>query len=274
MLEIETSNHGIMEGKGAYKRHSNVQEAVCVWRARVGNGVSRRGFLERAFQGVVLMQEIAMNKDHIAKTVDFPIVEQIASESERIEGDVVRTKYRHITEIDPGTGTYYCDCSGYVSYVLQQVAPKHLRLIPKEANWDRPRAFKYYEFFASLSSSSTNGWIQIHDLANSVPGDIIAWEETTADPPPANEDTGHVLIVVARPQLIEPFVLSVAVDDSSDVLHYDDSRDRNGERKTGVGTGRLRFQIDGLGQPTAVQFNAQEIFRDHPIAIGRCEKFA
>jgi hypothetical protein len=97
----------------------------------------------------------------MAKVEELCVRAQIADESEQVENSVVQTRYQHVTEIEPEAGTYYCDCSGYVSYVLQQVAPKHLSVIPREPNWDRPRAFKYYEFFASLDSTSTDGWIRI-----------------------------------------------------------------------------------------------------------------
>lgn len=199
---------------------------------------------------------------------------QIAGEAERILSNVVETRYQHTTDIQPDTGIYYCDCSGYVSYVLQQIAPKHLQAIPKESNWDRPRAFKYYQYFASLASNASGGWHPIHHLMDSLPGDILAWEETTVDPPPPNMDTGHVLILAEEPKLLDNGVMSVAVYDSSDVLHFEDSRDQDGEFESGVGAGVLRFKTDSTGHPTAVQFNAQRSFHNHPIAIGRCEKLS
>ena len=210
-------------------------------------------------------------KGQMPKPAEALDVQRIALESRQIEQTLIRTKYQHVTQIDSATGTYNCDCSGFVSYVLAQVAPAHLKLIRKEKNWDRPRAFKYYEYFASLDTDSSQPWRRILHLSSCVPGDIIAWEETTADPPPANEDTGHVLIVAAPAQVIQPGLLSLAVYDSSQILHYDDSRAENGTHRTGVGTGTLRFQLDSTGHPSSVQFNAKTSFHAHPISIGRCQ---
>jgi hypothetical protein len=83
--------------------------------------------------------------------------QQIASKAESIVNSLVQTDYQHTELIDPNAGIYDCDCNGFVGFVLDNVAPAHYRLIPKETNQPRPRAFKYYGYFASLTPESTGG---------------------------------------------------------------------------------------------------------------------
>jgi hypothetical protein len=76
-----------------------------------------------------------------------------------------------------------------VGFVLDNVAPAHYRLIPKETNQRRPRAFKYYGYFASLTPQSTGGWHRIDFLRDTLRGDVIAWRFPTIE---RHENTGHV----------------------------------------------------------------------------------
>src|SRR5450631_3626994 len=72
---------------------------------------------------------------------------QIAWQAEFIVDNLQQTDYQHTDNIAVDRGVYDCDCSGFVSFVLQRAAPDHYAMIPKEATQPRPRAFKYYEFF-------------------------------------------------------------------------------------------------------------------------------
>ena len=78
---------------------------------------------------------------------------QVADQAEYIVNTLQQTDYQHQDNIDVDQGIYDCDCSGFVSFVLQQLAPRHYKMIPKEESQPRPRAFKYYEF---LNSSPWN----------------------------------------------------------------------------------------------------------------------
>jgi hypothetical protein len=193
--------------------------------------------------------------------------ERVADEAECVVNDVKHTKYQHKSYIDVATGTYDVDCNGFVGYVLQKVAPDHYHEIPKETDQDRPRAFKYYDFFAHLPEGS--GWHQIHRLADARRGDVIAWRLTVN--PELDHDTGHVMIVAEAPG--DEGDLSIEVYDSSNVPHFDDSRGHGGDSPaTGVGTGTIRFRVDADGKPTEFLFGPPpEVYRSHPIAIGRIE---
>jgi hypothetical protein len=55
---------------------------------------------------------------------------QVVKEALRILENTQQTRYQHDIYIDEGTGIYDVDCSGFVSYILELVAPYHLELIP------------------------------------------------------------------------------------------------------------------------------------------------
>src|SRR5262245_52845770 len=62
----------------------------------------------------------------------------VHDEAVRILESIRTTKYQHKTDIDEEKGSYLCDCSGFVSYVLN-------RTVGKEGGgalgdgWKRPR---------------------------------------------------------------------------------------------------------------------------------------
>jgi hypothetical protein len=123
---------------------------------------------------------------------------QIVSEAESIANSLVQTDYQHSEHIDPAAGIYDCNCNGFVRFVLDIVAPAHYHTIPKEEDKERPRAFKYFGFFASLAPEATGGWQRIDFLGDTRPGDVIAWRFPTIE---RDENTGHVLFVAAPPTI-------------------------------------------------------------------------
>jgi len=196
--------------------------------------------------------------------------ERIGNRAEHIVHTLRHTHYQHHEHIDVATGTYDVDCSGFVSFVLEQVAREHLRVIPKESGWKIPRAFKYEEFFNSLPSHPEKGWRAIPDLAQVVRGDIVAW--SLPSHLGKEEDTGHVFVVAAAPIQLEAGLLAFRVCDSSTVRHYQDSRaETGGAFHTGVGTGTIHFKVDGAGKPRSFQFGPGDKFHSVPIAMGRAE---
>src|SRR5271155_5288789 len=124
--------------------------------------------------------------------------EQIAALAESIVNTLTHTYYQRIDNIDPATGVYDCDCNGFVGFVLPAVAPQHFKLIPQETTQTRPRAFEYFDFFASLTPESTGGWLRIDLLMDARRGDIMAWRFPTIE---ADEKTGHGVIVAEPPTL-------------------------------------------------------------------------
>lgn len=194
--------------------------------------------------------------------------EGIAAKAEDIVDTLTHTVYQHTDNIDPTTGVYDCDCNGYVAFVLQNTAKRHFAEIPKEASQPRPRAFEYFDFFASLPPSSSGRWERIDLLKNADRGDILAWRSPTVK---AHEDTGHVVILAEAPAL-DPSgdFFTVRIYDSAAEAHFSDTRP-SPAGATGVGSGIINLKIDGAGRPLAYLFappaTAQYSYR--PIAIGR-----
>ena len=197
--------------------------------------------------------------------------EQIASQAESIVNNIQQTDYQHTDNIDVDSGVYDCDCNGFVGFVLENAAPLHYEMVPKEANQPRPRAFKYFEFFASLTPESPGAWRRIDLLHDARRGDILAWRFPTIK---KDQNTGHVVFLAETPTLNDSGFFSVRVYDSAAEAHFDDTRGNEpGEFPTGVGSGFINFKVDGAGRPTAYQFAPPPSaeFEYVQIAIGRAE---
>ncbi len=194
-------------------------------------------------------------------------VDTLAAKAESIVNTLTQTDYQFVEKIDAAKGVYDCDCNGFVGYVLETVAPEHYELIPKEADQFRPRAFKYFDFFASLTPESPGGWHRIDRLADAVRGDIVCWRFPEIR---VGHNTGHVLYLAERPLLQADGSYRVRVYDSAAQAHFEDTR-ATGRFPTGVGTGFLNFRVDAEGRPIAFQFGPGLAFETFPIAIGRVE---
>jgi hypothetical protein len=202
-------------------------------------------------------------------TPRLSLSEQTAVQAEFIVNNLQHTVYQHVSNIDVDRGVYDCDCNGFLSFVLERSAPDHYAMIPKETNQLRPRAFEYYVFFSGLTPHSTGGWHQIDFLRDVLRGDIIAWRFPQVE---KGHDTGHVLLAAETPVADEAGIFTVRVYDSAAQPHFDDTRgDGDGQFKTGVGSGSIRFQVDDAGRPKAFQFAPSDQFETLPIAIGRLE---
>ena len=197
-----------------------------------------------------------------------PLRDRVFHEAERIFSNTLHTKYQHKQFIDEATGTYFVDCSDFVSYVLSRIAKRHLARIPKEDWWPVPRAYKYHDFFAALPLEAEHGWRKIARLEDARRGDIIAWK--LAGEIRKDHDTGHVFIVAEAPSSIETGVMAVRAYDSAQLVHYDDTRkESDGTHRTGIGEGTFHIRVDADGKPVAFQFGPGDHYHEDPIAIGR-----
>jgi hypothetical protein len=196
------------------------------------------------------------------------LLDKIASAAEHIVSTATHTVYQHTDRIDPQEGIYDCDCNGFVEFVLNETAKRHLEMIPKESTQPRPRAFEYFGFFASLPVASHADWKRIEFLKDAQRGDIVAWRFATIE---KHVNTGHVVVLAETPKLdAEGDFFAVRVYDSAAEPHFEDTRP-SPAGKDGVGSGVINFKVDGDGRAIAYQFappaTAQYSYR--PIAIGR-----
>ncbi len=190
--------------------------------------------------------------------------EQIATQAESIVNNHQETHYTHTVQIDLDSGVYDCDCSEFISFVLEAIAPRHFAMIAATTAPSRPLAGDYYAFFASPNLQSVGGWSQVQALSDARRGDIIAWLL-----PIGTGNTGHVFSVAETPVLMDSDNFAVRVYDSAQVPHYEDTR---GDGENGVGTGFINFQVDGSGSPAEFQFGPSEPeWVSVPIVIGRAE---
>lgn len=181
------------------------------------------------------------------------------------------------------------DCSGFVSYVLSQCAPRSLAAVQAlDKGYKHPRARFYAAFFQSLETNRTaNGWQAVADWRDLKVGDFVAW----ASAPRTNTTgkvnrSGHVAIVAEPPGT--PQVESVAgkpekfvtirVIDSSSVKHFPPEvfppLARQTERN-GLGFGNIKLWLDehdkviGYWEGTWWGEGKKEIRRpSHGLALG------
>ena len=194
--------------------------------------------------------------------------EQIAAQAEYIVNNHTETQYTHAEHIVVATGVYDCDCSEFVGFVLEQIAPDHYAPIAATAPPPRPLAFDYFTFFSNLTPVSAGGWSRIDALRDALRGDIIAWRAPEIEP---RQNTGHCFFVAETPVVDDSGSFAVRAYDSAAAPHFDDTR---APGETGVGTGFINFKVDGEGRPLAFQFGPApdtDSFVSWEIAIGRVE---
>jgi hypothetical protein len=148
--------------------------------------------------------------------------------------------------------------------LLENVAPALLTRIPKAKGARYPRAFELFDFLSSPEA----GWRRVETLAAAKRGDLICWRR----PAVGSGDTGHVMVVGCAPAFDATLqTWTASVYDSSDVVHFDDSRASAGAYHAGVGRGALRFRVDASGRPVAFQFGPGDSFHTLPILVRRLD---
>ena len=147
------------------------------------------------------------------------------------------------------------DCSGFMSYVVHSVAPKHYRAIRSlEPQKSYPQAKIWAQFFDSLDSSQArDGWLAISNWKDLKPGDLIAWQEGKISP---GGNTGHVMMVQGKPSEIqqqkEVRYFEVPVIDSSSVYHFPPEHlppKASQAHRNGIGTGNVRIILSADNSP-------------------------
>jgi hypothetical protein len=191
--------------------------------------------------------------------------QSVSDEARRILNNIKTTEYKHDTKIDESKGAYYCDCSGFVGYVLNRTVGNDDRKGPLHNGDSRPVAMEYEKFFAAVPAKAdgTGRWQHIVRLADARPGDVIAWRHEK--PMPGN--TGHVVIVDQRPVLEKDGLVRVVVIDSTTKPQVDDTRAAG---TSGIGRGTMWFTVDDAGRPAGyVRGSRTAKPKNEPISIGR-----
>lgn len=176
------------------------------------------------------------------------------------QATIVRYVHRHVPAsqqvmVEPdGSVKANTDCSGFISYLVNAVAPRHYQVIrSKEPNWSYPQAKIWARFFNTLDGNTPHhGWLGISRWQDLQPGDIIAWLEGN----PNSRNTGHVMMVEASPngpQQINGFrYIDVPVIDSSSVYHFAPEALpplAHQQRRNGLGKGTVRIILSDTDAP-------------------------
>jgi hypothetical protein len=188
--------------------------------------------------------------------------ERLHAAAEALVAQVRTTRYAHRWRADPATGHYEADCSYLVAQLVRTVAPQALAAVPRERGFDRPRAFRWYRFFASLERDGPrDGWTAVGTVAAARPGDILAWTNEPFDP---GDNTGHVMIVASQPEPAGDRRWRVVVIDATGTPHDNDTR-----TGSGIGRGAIFLETDEAGRPVRVQLDSTRRAFTRPLAIGR-----
>jgi hypothetical protein len=189
----------------------------------------------------------------------------VHDEALRILNSVQQTEYRHTTDIDEKKGTYYCDCSGFVGYVLNRTVSKDDKKGPFGNGDRRPLAMDYEKGFAKTPESPANGarWQQIARVADARPGDVIAWRHEK----PLPNNTGHVVIVDLAPVVEKDGLIRVGVIDSTTLPSSDITKDKG---KSGIGRRTMWFKVDSDGHAVSyVRGSRTSKPKTEEISVGR-----
>jgi hypothetical protein len=105
---------------------------------------------------------------------------RVAAEAEAILLSVQHTDYMHDTYVDVATGTYDMDCSAYVGYVLQRIAPQHYDTIYNGGGAHGPLAVDFYHRFDALPPGGADGWRPIQPPQTRA--EATSWPGTSLGP--------------------------------------------------------------------------------------------
>ena len=125
--------------------------------------------------------------------------EKIVTKAREILHDCKQTTYDHKTEIDESTGTYNCDCSALVGFILKEVSPDHYKSLLVSAH-HRALAVNFYNTFVGdpTTRPSTGRWQPVPRAMDAEPGDVLAWRKVEMKP---GDTTGHVDVINSLPVL-------------------------------------------------------------------------
>jgi hypothetical protein len=227
---------------------------------------TRRNYLN-VFIGVIISGAVQARDVPNGDGPANPAAHSIYDEANRILSSVKSTKYEHTTDIDEKKGQYYCDCSGFVGYVLNRTVANDDRKGPLHNGDRRPVAAEYERGFekapTSVSRRSKDLWVQIVKLEDARPGDVIAWRLAVPKP----NDTGHVVIVDERPVVEGDGIVKVVAIDSTVLPSADITAEKG---KTGIGRRTMWFTVDKDGRPTGyIRGSRTSKPKTDAISIGR-----
>jgi len=163
----------------------------------------------------------------------------------KLQEDIVTTRYQGPTVVDRKAGLYAWDCSGMASWILQRAAPRAKRTVGK----GRQRAKDFYRAITKAPvGKARRGWQRLEHVSEAKPGDVFAFLRS---PLSRSKITGHVGFLVEEPWPVEGMegAWAARIVDATGLPHEDDTRDYQGEG--GFGFGTFLFVTDDSGKAIA-----------------------
>jgi hypothetical protein len=187
----------------------------------------------------------------------------LTAEAKRMIAEYPNTRYTHKTHIDRSQGICEVDCSGFVVTLLRHKSPKHLESI--NTTHKRPLAEDFFAAFVPKQGAPARGWKRVDQVVDANPGDILAWVKLDRV---EGDNTGHVMLVAAKPVAESPERFRVRIYDSTLHGHAHDERTKTG--RSGIGEGTLWLDVDKQGRPIGYRWKSRTgNLHVAPIAIGR-----
>ncbi len=100
---------------------------------------------------------------------------RMVQEAQRIVAAVKSSSYSHKTRINEAEGSYLCDCSGFVGWILKKVAPDALKAVSVSKGHSHALAEDFYTAFsAAADDAASTPWRRIPRAMDARPGDVLA----------------------------------------------------------------------------------------------------
>jgi hypothetical protein len=201
---------------------------------------------------------------------ELGIGDKLYQQADQVFQCATNVHYQHLHEPAQGQVSFSADgkqcdcvndCSGFISYIIDKIAPKQYAEISRmQSNHTYPQAKTFAQFFSDLPTDrSDRGWLKIDKVSELRRGDLIAWEKKPI-PGKKSGNSGHVMIVAAPPS--KAFYdtstdqtyryVSVPVIDSSSVDHFQPEElppHAMAQHRDGIGKGCVRVLIDEEDRP-------------------------
>lgn len=161
---------------------------------------------------------------------------------------------QQITKAADGKMAAQVDSSGFISYIISSIAPRHYQVIRQmQPHASYPQAKTWARFFDELiPERPIDGWLAVPKWEDLRSGDTIAWEESDA----GDNNTGHIMMVMSKPgapqQASGCRFFEVQVMDSSPVSHFAPERlppKAAQKQRDGLGIGNVRIAISDKNEP-------------------------
>ncbi len=186
----------------------------------------------------------------------------LLAEAVRVLETMSASSYSHRTHIS--NGEYDVDCSGFVDWLLGRVNKAALAEL-QSLSVKRPLA---KHFVAMLATAQPKvHWSRVLTVSELASGDLIAWDKP-ADVISSN--TGHVMLVAAKPRFERAGRWAIPIIDSSASAHG--ARDaRHASHATGIGRATIVLETSAGGEPIAYHWSTAKtsLRHDTRLVLGR-----